>query len=822
MPLTAGAAVATLPDTAGGLDMTVAPNFPAPVFRTDGPNGQPYLDFTGGAVLMQQDASKIGPDVTVIAVVQKPTPTGGANTTTAMAAAAQAAIISATGFDILAGFTDLTRTPGNQPWANNTVGGSGAGLERMWINGAEVGLGSQDIGSTWSIISVTIRGLPTTMTTLRLNRAGNGSGTTTDLRIGTVELYNRVLTRQELNARHQQLGAQWAIAVSDSTVKATSLARMHAPIAFMNRKRPLDGSDVDSYRDWAARAVRQLKYTKTANAAGVQGYYDDPYQLSVNKSAFSIPVYVVPPNQPTAQVGVSGWSNQTALFGPGDVSGLATRFQKVPLPTQGALLPGLNNNLTMPARVVGTVQMKAAAAIGDTTFVSNNGFPSGWTIGAGGLPWVLGTNGFRVLSVAKQAATNDYLWTVDTALTAAVAAGVSGSSQGEDPVVPAAGATSIVLSGGTPYLYPTSVQFDTVHASSDQFTGGATVEQVQVTSVTARRDSTRIWNLSSPLTGTYALGDRVRPRYQLEANGNDKHVGILQPYCAIAYAVHKGPVTNFAALPTAGQTAGDGWVTADTGHLWAWSGTAWVDGGISRWAFWEMWGVRYSTTNPDGLYVMAYGGYCDDFYHWSGVFKYTWGSRACGNSMLTGLVTVAEWQAAADAATASGDVTKYRDAIPHQIGVGYVVTGSDYGVGISPGTRLTNIAPGNRWDGTNYSGVQAGSADAISRDRMVMGARWAMSHLVTDAQILSWANAGAGAEVKYRVAVGFAMRDFGLTTIDTTTGAAAIYVEDERASRAGYGFGAATSAIPEESRIRDAVLSAIRTFDVESLLPVMA
>ena len=286
--------------------------------------------------------------------------------------------------------------------------------------------------------------------------------------------------------------------------------------------------------------------------------------------------------------------------------------------------------------------------------------------------------------------------------------------------------------------------------------------------------------------------------------------------------MHKGPVPSFTALPTTGQTTGDGWVAADTGHLWAWSGTAWVDGGISRWAFWEMWGVRYSTTNPNGLYCMAYGGYCDDFYHWNGVYKYTWGSRACGNSMLTGLVTVAEWQAAADAATAANDVTKYRDAIPHQIGVGYVVTGSDYGVGISPGTRQTNIAPANRWDGTNYSGVMAGAADAISRDRMVMGARWALSHLVTDAQILSWANTGAAAEVKYRVAVGFAMRDFGLTTIDTTTGAAAIYVEDPRASRAGYGFGAATSDIPEEYRIRDAVLSAIRTFAVESMLPVMA
>ena len=41
--------------------------------------------------------------------------------------------------------------------------------------------------------------------------------------------------------------------------------------------------------------------------------------------------------------------------------------------------------------------------------------------------------------------------------------------------------------------------------------------------------------------------------------------------------VIKGSVANHAALPATGNTTGDVWVTTDTGHGWAWNGTAWVD-----------------------------------------------------------------------------------------------------------------------------------------------------------------------------------------------------------------------------------------------------
>lgn len=41
----------------------------------------------------------------------------------------------------------------------------------------------------------------------------------------------------------------------------------------------------------------------------------------------------------------------------------------------------------------------------------------------------------------------------------------------------------------------------------------------------------------------------------------------------------KGTVANHAALPATGNTPGDMWIASDTGHGWAWNGTAWIDCG---------------------------------------------------------------------------------------------------------------------------------------------------------------------------------------------------------------------------------------------------
>lgn len=57
--------------------------------------------------------------------------------------------------------------------------------------------------------------------------------------------------------------------------------------------------------------------------------------------------------------------------------------------------------------------------------------------------------------------------------------------------------------------------------------------------------------------------------------------------------VVKGTVPTSADLPMAGNFPGDGYVTADTSHIWAWTGGAWVDGGI--------WGGPPGAQGPPGI-----------------------------------------------------------------------------------------------------------------------------------------------------------------------------------------------------------------------------
>jgi hypothetical protein len=42
----------------------------------------------------------------------------------------------------------------------------------------------------------------------------------------------------------------------------------------------------------------------------------------------------------------------------------------------------------------------------------------------------------------------------------------------------------------------------------------------------------------------------------------------------------KGTVATSAQLPSSGNSPGDGWIAADTGHLWTWDGSQWVDAGL--------------------------------------------------------------------------------------------------------------------------------------------------------------------------------------------------------------------------------------------------
>lgn len=44
--------------------------------------------------------------------------------------------------------------------------------------------------------------------------------------------------------------------------------------------------------------------------------------------------------------------------------------------------------------------------------------------------------------------------------------------------------------------------------------------------------------------------------------------------------VIQGSVAAFVNLPGSGNTAGDGYITQDTGHLWVWTGSSWTDAGL--------------------------------------------------------------------------------------------------------------------------------------------------------------------------------------------------------------------------------------------------
>ena len=61
---------------------------------------------------------------------------------------------------------------------------------------------------------------------------------------------------------------------------------------------------------------------------------------------------------------------------------------------------------------------------------------------------------------------------------------------------------------------------------------------------------------------------------------------IINPFTGQIQLVQSGTVitfkegvANFAALPTVGNTQNDARITNDSGHLYVWSGTAWVDQG---------------------------------------------------------------------------------------------------------------------------------------------------------------------------------------------------------------------------------------------------
>lgn len=905
MALATGATVTTLTDTSPSptsAAVILGTGGTAVMQATGGPNNTSYVSLNKAYAEVTVPA-KFGDTITVCAVVRVPSITSPWPADGSQPTPSHKALFSVTGGTVWSANTDATHSQGTYPSVFNELDSAPVGVERLRINGNEVGLGSTDIGQNWAIVTAVIRGL-VGVTTLRIGRSASGYGTV-ELDVRSLDVWPGALTGPQMNFIHQPRALKAGITVGDASVVPRAAADMLSGTSVFNRKRVLDGSDVDSRRDWYYRAKTQFQLGQESSiAGGLVGFYPRGSAINTNKAQYSIPTGIVPADAPTERVWFAGWGDQAHPSGDSFVSGLGGAWVSAPVPALSRMGTGTNDLTSVAATPTTTSTLRYATPAGTAQATMSVGFPGAWTIGTTGLPWAFGGENFQATSSVRQtttvtmtagvsagatsfisasgfpdwegwafgttgtswksyydtvhiasvvfrSATNDYLWTLapsasgvagfpsnhpagekvsaDTGdyrwiftspLTVAHAAGTVATCTGLPPVVPAVGDTAIVCAGEYPYLWPTNTEW---FCGSDVFV---------VTGTTRRLDSTRTWALDRPLTVAHTVGTIVGPTHQLEASGGDRHLGLLQPYSATAVGLKTvvGSVATQSALP-ATANVGDGYQTADE-HVWVWSGSAFADGGLLRWRMWEFWGFRRSNVvrQPDGTtarYSAAYGGFCPDFYHWDGVFKHGWGSRACGNSMFTGLILISEWSRAAAAATATGDITQYRNAIPHAIGMGYCVTGSDSGAGALKGTaNLLQIAPANRWDGYDVSSVRQGSEAAIDAVRMIMGARWAFRHTITDQQIIDKANAAVAdgrdaADVKFRIAVGFALRDYGSTTIDSTTGTQACYVEDPRMVIAGLGFGGQTGSIPDEWRIGRAIQDLTNFFAGDALLPVI-
>ncbi len=734
MALATGAPVTTLPDgSLNGLDLTAdtssstASNVAA---GGDGPGGRAYVrlgDVAAGtaARFRQADASKVGSACTIVAVVRQPylTP-NSAPDTNGKVLGDHSSIMSTSRMHLSMSRTDNTRYPDNQPTATNTVVGSPIGVERLWVDGVEVSNGGKSVGTGWHIITSTITGLGATPATdLFLNRDPSGYGT----RVKDVERFGiipRVLSAAEMNALHAQINTECAgiFTIGDAGVRPPTAAKMHSPLSYLNRIRPMDGSDVDTRADgpkWATRAIRQIKVAKTITVDGVTGHADNDYQLNINKNNYSIAVYQVLPSTPTHKLYYCGWDviknasgvviySQRIAHPDNEVAGLGHAFDAVPMPPLA----------TVP----------------------------------------LGQNHQRKVGVASSAGTT----------TIGLVKGDGGSNNDD---------------GGVPYLFPAGVQWviDNGLSTQEVFTNTDSYDTQRASPPTTPSTDPWTWKLTAPLKFAHAVGAQVRRAHQVEADGNDKHLVILQDVLD-------------------------------------------AQGTYLRTRMWEIHGYRPSTTTLNGAApdpeggCFNFGGYVDDFYNWNGVFNYTWGARAYGGSVMGGLILVSEFYAALQ-------VNDPKRAIPHMIGMGWAVTGPMYPTVPAPYRDARFVGPANRWDGTSYQDCTPGSGDVVELTRMVMGARWALRRSYADADIEAWATtyAPTGTDGFLWRAVAYAARDYGIGTIDTTTTSGAVYVEDPRAIRAGFGFQGTpvTADITNEWQCKRAFYSLVAHMDFETLLPVL-
>lgn len=74
---------------------------------------------------------------------------------------------------------------------------------------------------------------------------------------------------------------------------------------------------------------------------------------------------------------------------------------------------------------------------------------------------------------------------------------------------------------------------------------------------------------STGVPGTNGLNGVTGPTGATGADGADGTSVVIQ-----------GSVATSANLPTTGNTQGDGYITQNTGHLWVWNGSSWIDAGL--------------------------------------------------------------------------------------------------------------------------------------------------------------------------------------------------------------------------------------------------
>lgn len=80
--------------------------------------------------------------------------------------------------------------------------------------------------------------------------------------------------------------------------------------------------------------------------------------------------------------------------------------------------------------------------------------------------------------------------------------------------------------------------------------------------------------------GMQGVPGAIGPQGPIGATGGTGAQGPQGPMGAPGTStIIKGSVDTAANLPTSGVQVGDGWITDDTGHLWVWTGTGWVDAG---------------------------------------------------------------------------------------------------------------------------------------------------------------------------------------------------------------------------------------------------